>query len=601
MPPHVPAILGPRDAIVSLCEYRSSLLALDQAHMTIDTCLESDRFPALVVRTPVRHSPEFLEENPCALTLYETHGDSQELLATDCTMLDPRRKSGASRNLKFTMLSDRNNGHSRRDRVRNATGNDDCGSDSTDSAARSDVRPSDVFPASKRQRTDNSDGALQRITSFAASLAAEARGRATSGTDGQEHCQTESAETSTGGRGYSSTAARDTAAAAAAAAEAAAHGAPTCALLIEQPVALSPGAQTEADSTALDSLGGSSGGNGATYISFDQGTDSRSIDGLSSSSGISGGTACGISRGPAAAAAGVAAAAAVVPAAAPAAADACFMEAPGTPLLISAKAAPQQDGGAALGGTGQIEAGTGGGDSAASFSIVPPVSPTSPGGSSAACDAGATSVSPSRRGRKGYSRAPRASVAASQTAPVGAHLKTPGKVSSDTPPEDEHDRKIWTAGYIAAVDNARHERQQRGSVSAGRPRHSSSASASDEHVAQQFAAAVKEAQAQLLRADTRLMELQMRAPQNHHKRASNAVCVLRQQLIKTLADVNKMNKRCGALVSIVCTGPAETPGAMAALHTADNGSAIAATSAQAQEHHAAQKNEVMVMDINGCL
>ncbi|KAG5185494.1 hypothetical protein JKP88DRAFT_289197 [Tribonema minus] len=320
-------------------------------------------------------------------------------------------------------------------------------------------------------------------------MASEALKSTISGADGQTHCRYESAETPTGGSGYSSTAVCDAAAAAAAAdaaaAEAVVHAAPTSAPLIERPVALSPGAQLEADSTVPEALDGSSGGSGAMHICLDQGTDGRSIDGLtgSNSSGVSGGAGyqCESSGGSAAVAAGVAAAAAAAATAAVAAADACFMEAPGAPLLISAKAASQQD------------------------------------------------------------------------------------------DEDERDRKIWTAGYVAAVNNARHERQQRGSGSAGRPRHSSTASASDEDVAQQFTAAVREAQAQLLRADTRLMELQMRAPQNHHQRASNAVCVLRQQLIKMLADVTKMSKRCSALVSIVRAGPDETPAATATPHTAENG------------------------------
>ncbi|KAG5183502.1 hypothetical protein JKP88DRAFT_255771 [Tribonema minus] len=488
MPPDVPAILQPRDARASLCEYRSSLLAPDQA-LVIDTCLEPvDRFPALVfVRTPVRPSPEFVEKHSYALPLCKAHDNSQELITTDGTMLDPGRETGTARNLKFVMLHRvDNNGHSRRDHARNAGGEDNCGSEDADRAL-------------------------------------------------------------------------------------------------------------EADSTVPEALDGSSGGSGAMHICLDQGTDGRSIDGLtgSNSSGVSGGAGyqCESSGGPAAVAAGVAAAAAAAATAAVAAADACFMEAPGAPLLISAKAASQQDDGAALGGTGQIEACTGGRDSAASFSIAPLESRASPGGSSAACDAGATNVSTARHGRRGYRRAPRASVAAVPTAAVDTHVKTPGKVSCDAPPEDERDRKIWTAGYVAAVNNARHERQQRGSGSAGRPRHSSTASASDEDVAQQFTAAVREAQAQLLRADTRLMELQMRAPQNHHQRASNAVCVLRQQLIKMLADVTKMSKRCSALVSIVRAGPDETPAATATPHTAENGSAVTAPSSQAQEHHAAQEHQ----------
>ncbi|KAG5183501.1 hypothetical protein JKP88DRAFT_316786 [Tribonema minus] len=153
-----------------------------------------------------------------------------------------------------------------------------------------------------------------------------------------------------GGSGYSSTAARD-AAAAAAAAEAAAQEASTCA-------PLSHGAQLEAENTAPDSLDGASSGSGATHISFDQGTDSRSIDGLtrSNSSGISGGAGyqCESSCGPAVLAAGVAAAAAATAAAA--AADASFMEEPGTPThkTASASTAPQQDRAAALEAQAQL-------------------------------------------------------------------------------------------------------------------------------------------------------------------------------------------------------------------------------------------------------
>ncbi|KAG5185493.1 hypothetical protein JKP88DRAFT_311994 [Tribonema minus] len=67
-------------------------------------------------------------------------------------------------------------------------------------------------------------------------------------------------------------------------------------------------ANLEAENTAPDSLDGASSGSGATHISFDQGTDSRSIDGLtrSNSSGISGGAGyqCESSCGPAVLAAG---------------------------------------------------------------------------------------------------------------------------------------------------------------------------------------------------------------------------------------------------------------------------------------------------------
>eukprot|EP00611_Tribonema_gayanum_P027001 TRINITY_DN6560_c0_g1_i1.p1 TRINITY_DN6560_c0_g1~~TRINITY_DN6560_c0_g1_i1.p1 ORF type:complete len:117 (-),score=2.70 TRINITY_DN6560_c0_g1_i1:472-822(-) len=106
MPPSIPAILQPGDARASLCEYLSSFSAPDQAQLVIDTCPEPvDRFSAVVfVRTPIRPSPEFVETHSFALTLCEAQHNSQELITTQCTMLDPGRKSGTSRNLKFVML-----------------------------------------------------------------------------------------------------------------------------------------------------------------------------------------------------------------------------------------------------------------------------------------------------------------------------------------------------------------------------------------------------------------------------------------------------------------------------------------------------------------